>query len=84
MRLLFVEVDNCHESAEELAGKLEKYARFFRRQVKDTDGKERAMWRTRWPVPDGRWGTCRIRRCCWSSTGSATATRTAPSRAWPT
>ncbi|MFI8186753.1 replication-relaxation family protein [Actinacidiphila glaucinigra] len=54
--LLFIEVDNCHESAEELAGKLEKYARFFRRQVKDTDGKERAMWRTRWPAPDGRWG----------------------------
>ncbi|MET9880224.1 replication-relaxation family protein [Actinacidiphila glaucinigra] len=53
--LLFIEVDNCHESAEELAGKLEKYARFFRRQVKDTDGKERPMWRTRWPAPDGRW-----------------------------
>ncbi|MFB7293597.1 replication-relaxation family protein [Actinacidiphila glaucinigra] len=54
--LLFVEVDNCHESAEELAGKLEKYARFFRRQVKDTDGKERAMWRTRWPAPGGQLG----------------------------
>ncbi|MGA5361176.1 replication-relaxation family protein [Streptomyces purpurascens] len=50
--LLFIEVDNCHESAEELADKLEKYARFFRRKVKDTDGKERPMWRTRWSAPD--------------------------------
>ncbi|MYX68635.1 protein involved in plasmid replication-relaxation, partial [Streptomyces sp. KhCrAH-43] len=46
--LLFVEVDNCHETAEELADKLEKYARFFRRQVKDTEGKAQPMWRTRW------------------------------------
>ncbi|MEU9064954.1 replication-relaxation family protein [Streptomyces sp. NPDC048430] len=43
--LLFIEVDNCHETPEELADKLEKYARFFRRKVKDTDGKERPMWR---------------------------------------
>ncbi|MFE0776425.1 replication-relaxation family protein [Streptomyces sp. NPDC058861] len=49
--LLFIEVDNCHETAEELADKLEKYARFFRRKVKDTDGRERPMWRTRWNVP---------------------------------
>ncbi|CAL9327285.1 replication-relaxation family protein [Streptomyces sp. SudanB182_2057] len=49
--LLFIEVDNCHETAEELADKLEKYARFFRRKVKDTDGTERPMWRTRWTVP---------------------------------
>ncbi|MEV5142567.1 replication-relaxation family protein [Streptomyces syringium] len=49
--LLFIEVDNCHETAEELAAKLEKYARFFRRKVKDTDGKERPMWRTRWSAP---------------------------------
>ncbi|WP_260334609.1 replication-relaxation family protein [Streptomyces beigongshangae] len=49
--LLFIEVDNCHESAEELADKLEKYARFFRRKVKDTDGCERPMWRTRWNAP---------------------------------
>ena len=41
--LLFVEVDNCHETAEELADKLEKYARFFRRKVKDTAGKEQPM-----------------------------------------
>ncbi|MFF8604114.1 replication-relaxation family protein [Streptomyces sp. NPDC015232] len=54
--LLFIEVDNCHETAEELADKLEKYARFFRRNVKDTDGKERPMWRTRWTVPEGRPG----------------------------
>uniref|UniRef100_UPI003D70E254 replication-relaxation family protein n=1 Tax=Actinacidiphila sp. bgisy167 TaxID=3413797 RepID=UPI003D70E254 len=54
--LLFVEVDNCYETAEELADKLEKYARFFHRQVKDTDGKERAMWRTRWPAPEGSLG----------------------------
>ncbi|MET9656759.1 replication-relaxation family protein [Streptomyces sp. NPDC006510] len=49
--LLFIEVDNCHETAEELAAKLEKYARFFRRKVKDTDGRERPMWRTRWSAP---------------------------------
>ncbi|MEU3743240.1 replication-relaxation family protein [Streptomyces sp. NPDC032198] len=54
--LLFIEVDNCHETAEELAAKLEKYARFFRRKVKDTDGTERPMWRTRWTVPEGRYG----------------------------
>ncbi|MFD3778170.1 replication-relaxation family protein [Streptomyces sp. NPDC058612] len=52
MPLLFIEVDNCHETAEELALKLEKYARFFRRKMKDTDGKERPMWRTRWTAPD--------------------------------
>lgn len=54
--LLFIEVDNCHETAEELAAKLEKYARFFRRKVKDTDGKERSMWRTRWTAPADRYG----------------------------
>ncbi|MEV5687558.1 replication-relaxation family protein [Streptomyces sp. NPDC052164] len=54
--LLFIEVDNCHETAEELAAKLEKYARFFRRRVKDTDGRERPMWRTRWTVPADRYG----------------------------
>ncbi|MFC9626201.1 hypothetical protein ACFTXM_41675 [Streptomyces sp. NPDC056930] len=50
--LLFMEVDNCHETAVELADRLEKYVRFFRRKVKDTDGKERPMWRTRWTAPD--------------------------------
>ncbi|MGW4186307.1 hypothetical protein ACWEK2_29575 [Streptomyces albidoflavus] len=56
MPLLFIEVDNCHETAEELALKLEKYARFFRRTAKDTDGKERPMWRTRWTVPEHPYG----------------------------
>ncbi|MGW3461539.1 hypothetical protein ACWDE9_18955 [Streptomyces olivaceoviridis] len=51
MPLLFIEVDNCHETAEELADKLEKHVRFFLRKVKDTDGRERPMWRTRWPAP---------------------------------
>ncbi|MFF8960773.1 replication-relaxation family protein [Streptomyces sp. NPDC014894] len=50
--LLFIEVDNCHETAEELAAKLEKYARFFRRKAKDTDGREKPLWRTRWAVTD--------------------------------
>ncbi|MEV5620530.1 replication-relaxation family protein [Streptomyces bacillaris] len=54
--LLFIEVDNCHETAEELADKLEKYARFFKRKMKDTDGKERPMWRTRWNAPETRSG----------------------------
>ncbi|WP_198544738.1 MULTISPECIES: replication-relaxation family protein [Streptomyces] len=54
--LLFIEVDNCHETAEELAAKLEKYARFFRRTVRDTDGKERPMWRTRWIASEDRRG----------------------------
>lgn len=53
--LLFIEVDNCHETAEELADKLQKYARFFHRTMKDTDGKERPMWRTRWTTPAGRY-----------------------------
>ncbi|MFD9606266.1 replication-relaxation family protein [Streptomyces sp. NPDC059970] len=52
--LLFIEVDNCHETAKEIADKLEKYARFFRRKMQDTDGKERPMWRTRWTFPAGR------------------------------
>ncbi|MER6717156.1 hypothetical protein [Streptomyces sp. NPDC000877] len=30
--------------------------RFCQRKVKDVDGKERPMWRTRWWVPDGRHG----------------------------
>ncbi|MCX4451311.1 hypothetical protein ACIOEZ_17045 [Streptomyces sp. NPDC087866] len=47
MPLLFVEVDNCHETADEFGDKLEKYARFFRRQVKDTAGQAQPMWRTR-------------------------------------
>jgi hypothetical protein len=52
--LLFVELDNCYESAQELAAKIDKYMRYCQRKVKDADGKERPMWRTRWWVPDGR------------------------------
>ncbi|MFJ9968889.1 hypothetical protein [Streptomyces avermitilis] len=52
--LLFVETDNCFESAQVLAAKIDKYMRFCQRKVKDVDGKERPMWRTRWWVPDGR------------------------------
>ncbi|WP_016823079.1 hypothetical protein [Streptomyces viridosporus] len=51
MPLLFIEADNYHETAEEIADKLEKHARFFRRKVKDTDGRERPMWRPRWTAP---------------------------------
>ncbi|MBB1260168.1 replication-relaxation family protein [Streptomyces alkaliterrae] len=46
--LLFVEVDNCHETAERLAAKIDRYARFFRRRVRDTDGQEQELWSTRW------------------------------------
>ncbi|MFF9490231.1 replication-relaxation family protein [Streptomyces sp. NPDC014676] len=52
--LLFVEIDNCYESAQVLAAKIDKYMRFCQRKVKDVDGTERPMWRTRWWVPDGR------------------------------
>ncbi|MFB7853277.1 replication-relaxation family protein [Streptomyces sp. NPDC056053] len=54
--LLFVEIDNCHESAQVLAAKIDKYMRFCQRKVKDVDGTERPMWRTRWWAPDGRHG----------------------------
>ncbi|MFZ4184650.1 replication-relaxation family protein [Streptomyces pseudogriseolus] len=54
--LLFVEIDNCFESAQVLAAKIDKYMRFCQRKVKDVDGTERPMWRTRWWVPDGRHG----------------------------
>ncbi|WP_267717283.1 hypothetical protein [Streptomyces sp. CoH17] len=46
--LLFVEIDNCFESAQVLPAKIDKYMRFGQRKVKDVDGKERPMWRTRW------------------------------------
>ncbi|MFH8295425.1 replication-relaxation family protein [Streptomyces sp. NPDC018059] len=52
--LLFVEIDNCFESAQVLAAKFDKYMRFCQRKVKDVDGKERPMRRTRWWMPDGR------------------------------
>ncbi|MGP3992054.1 replication-relaxation family protein [Streptomyces sp. 3N207] len=49
--LLFIEVDNCTEEAVLIAAKFDKYARFFKRKEKDTDGIEKAMWRTRWSAP---------------------------------
>lgn len=49
--LLFIEADNCTEEAVLIAAKFDKYLRFFRRQEKDTDGKEKPMWRTRWSAP---------------------------------
>ncbi|MEU5836339.1 replication-relaxation family protein [Streptomyces diacarni] len=49
--LLFIEADNCTEPATLIAAKFDKYARFFKRAEKDTDGIEKPMWRTRWSVP---------------------------------
>lgn len=46
--LLFIEADNCTEEAVLIAAKFDKYARFFKRKEKDTDGIEKPMWRTRW------------------------------------
>lgn len=55
--LLFVEIDNCYESAHELAGKVDRYMRFCQRMEEERDGiMQRSMWRTRWWVPDGRRG----------------------------
>ncbi|MFD4652372.1 replication-relaxation family protein [Streptomyces sp. NPDC058441] len=45
--LLFIEVDNCTEEAVLIAAKFDKYARFFKRKEKDTDGIEKPVWRTR-------------------------------------
>lgn len=50
--LLFIEVDNCTEEAVLIAAKFDKYARFFKRKEKDTDGIEKPMWRTRWSAPE--------------------------------
>ncbi|MFC8247554.1 replication-relaxation family protein [Streptomyces chartreusis] len=49
--LLFIEVDNCTEEAVLIAQKFDKYARFYHRQEKDTDGIEKPLWRTRWSAP---------------------------------
>ncbi|MFD5820258.1 replication-relaxation family protein [Streptomyces sp. NPDC127038] len=49
--LLFIEVDNCTEEAPLIAAKFDKYARFFLRKEKDTDGIEKPMWCTRWTTP---------------------------------
>lgn len=56
VRLLFVEVDNCFEEAAVLAGKFDKYARFFARQITDTNVREIPMWRQKWTAPEGRLG----------------------------
>jgi hypothetical protein len=53
--LLFVEVDNCFEEAAVLAAKFDKYARFFGRQITDTNGQDIAMWRQKWTTPQARW-----------------------------
>ncbi|MFF3929208.1 hypothetical protein [Streptomyces hirsutus] len=52
MPLLFIEVGNCTEGAVLIAAKFDKYARFFKRKEKDTDGIEKPLWRTRWSAPD--------------------------------
>ncbi|MFJ5638031.1 hypothetical protein ACIQF5_36125 [Streptomyces goshikiensis] len=33
-----------------------KYSRFFNRQIKDTDGKDKPMWRTRWMARVAEYG----------------------------
>lgn len=53
--LLFIEADNCTEEAVLIGRKFDKYARFFQRKEKDTDGVEKPMWRTRWSAPDWEW-----------------------------
>ncbi|MFD3424141.1 replication-relaxation family protein [Streptomyces decoyicus] len=53
--LLFIEADNCTEEAVLIAAKFDKYARFFQRKEKDTDGIEKPMWRTRWSTSE--WDT---------------------------
>ena len=65
--LLFIEVDNCTEEAVLIAAKFDKYARFFKRKEKDTDGIGKPMWRTRWSAPEGRGASVRTRRFCSSS-----------------
>jgi hypothetical protein len=45
--LLFIEADNCTEEAPVIAAKFDKCMRHFHRTVKDTDGKDKPMWRTR-------------------------------------
>ncbi|MEU6278300.1 hypothetical protein ABZ871_38820 [Streptomyces populi] len=39
--MVFVEIDNCFESAQVLTAKIDRYVRFCQRKVKDADGKER-------------------------------------------
>ncbi|MEU1564071.1 replication-relaxation family protein [Streptomyces mirabilis] len=47
--VLFVEVDNCTESADILAAKFEKYVRYFRLKTKNPLGSESPVWRTQYP-----------------------------------
>ncbi|WP_328786101.1 replication-relaxation family protein (plasmid) [Streptomyces canus] len=54
--LLFIEADNCTEEAPIIAAKFDKYMRHFHRTVKDTDGRDKPMWRTRWSAPAPQWG----------------------------
>ncbi|MFF3587420.1 replication-relaxation family protein [Streptomyces sp. NPDC002387] len=53
--VLLVEVDNFTESAEVLAGKFDRYLRFFRLKAKDHQGHDAPLWRTLYP-PSGREG----------------------------
>ncbi|MEV8321481.1 replication-relaxation family protein [Streptomyces sp. NPDC059900] len=50
--LLFIEADNCTEEPRLIAAKFDKYLRFFQRTEKDTDGRDKPMWRTRWTTPE--------------------------------
>lgn len=51
--LLFIEVDNGHETAQKIAAKFPKYQRFFQKTLKDPGGKSTGtpLWHTRWPHP---------------------------------
>ncbi|MFI5635150.1 replication-relaxation family protein [Streptomyces sp. NPDC051664] len=46
--VLFVEVDNHTEPAAVVASKIDRYRRFFDRQVKNDRGREIALWSTLW------------------------------------
>ncbi|SCF90494.1 replication-relaxation family protein [Streptomyces sp. Ncost-T10-10d] len=46
--VLFVEVDNQTEPAAVVAAKIDRYRRFFLRQVKDDRGREFPLWSTLW------------------------------------
>lgn len=48
MPVLFVEVDNHTEPAAVVAAKIERYRRFFRRQVKNDRGRDVPLWSTLW------------------------------------
>ncbi|GHE13819.1 hypothetical protein GCM10010339_82220 [Streptomyces alanosinicus] len=75
-----IEADNCNEESVLIAAKFDKYARFFQRQEKDTDGIEKPLWRTRWSAPAPDEYERVTRRSCSSSTRPASA----PPRArWP-